>query len=145
MSQNIETVLEILRNEVEGNTNSALEKMTRDYSMTWMYKGNQGIFPKSKLNVKEKLKEVYSIQNRKYEIMNITESDNVVMVELIESYPDPNKSKTHRTPLVLVLEMEKGKIKTGRHYCDPNISYETLSEEILKNAYRDSSPKLVIE
>ena len=44
--------------------------------------------------------------------------------------------KVYRTPLVIVLEMEKGKIKKGRHYCDPDLSYLYLTEKQIKKVYK---------
>jgi ketosteroid isomerase-like protein len=129
-STNIQTVLEILEDERSGRVKEALAKMTSDYSMTWVYqKSNGELFPKSENNMETELEEVYHIKGREYDIKNITESEHVVMVELVESYPDPDTGKVYRTPLVLVLEMENGKIKRGRHYCDPKVSYLFLSKE----------------
>ena len=145
MSKNLDTVLAILKNEADGDVSAALEKMTSDYSMTWMYRGKYALFPASQVNVKKELKEIYPIRGRKYRIKNTAEGENVVMIELIESYPDPTTGKLHQTPLVLVLEMEDGKIKTGRHYCDPKLSHEDLSEEQLGQGYRNSPDKQVIE
>jgi len=144
MSKNIEIVMAILKNEVDGDVSSALEKMTNDYSMTWMYKGKQELFPQSKNDIREELGNVYPIRGRKYEIKNIAEGEDVVMVELIESYPDPQGKVLHKTPLVLVLEMEGEKIKTGRHYCDPRLSHEDLSDRDIEQAYVSSPTKTVI-
>ncbi len=108
MSTNIELVLGILKDEVWGDISAALQKMSDDYSMTWMYKGKLEIFPESKKDLKEELQEVYPIKGRRYEIKNIAEGENVVMVELVESYPNSENGGLHQTPLVLVLEMEEG-------------------------------------
>ncbi len=146
MSKNIEVVLEILKNEVDGDWSAALEKMSPEYSMTWMYKGKTELFPQSKKDIEAELKEdIYPIKRRKYEIKNIAEGENVVMVELIESYPDPKSPKLYQTPLVLVLEIKEGMIRTGRHYCDPKLSHEELSEKTIADAYKDTSTKMVIE
>ncbi len=145
MSKNTDVVLEILKNEVEGDVFAALKKMKSDYSMTWMYKGKHEIFPESKKDIEGELQEVYKIKGRKYEIKHIVEGQDVVMVELIESYTNPETGKLHRTPLVLVLEMEGWEIRTGRHYCDPQISHEELSSEILERAYKGTPTEIVIE
>lgn len=144
MSKNIEVALAILKNEVDGDVAAALQKMSKEYSMTWMYKGRHELFPQSKVDVEQELGEVYPIKGRKYEIKNIAEGENVVMVELIESYPDQKDGFLHQTPLVLVLEMEEGKIKTGRHYCDPQISFEKLTQEDLDRAYKGAVTKILI-
>lgn len=142
---NIETVLEILKNEVDGDISAALQKMTVDYSMTWMYQGSKALFPTTGKNVEADMKEAYPIKGRKYEIKNIAEGQDVVMVELIESYPDPSTKEMHVTPLVLVLEMQDHKIKTGRHYCDPRLSFEKIDPSTLEQAYKDTQTKKVIE
>ena len=135
-SKNIRIVLEILEDERSGRVKEALQKMTSDYSMTWMYQTKSGeLFPKSKNDIDKELENVYQIKGRKYDIKNITENDTVVMVELVESYPDPETSKVYRTPLVLVLELVDGKIKKGRHYCDPKISYLYLTKEEIDKIY----------
>ena len=55
------------------------------------------------------MNDIYAITGRDYNIRHITEADNVVMVELIESYPGPKDREEFRTPLVLVLEIENEK------------------------------------
>lgn len=137
ISANIKTVLEILNDERSGRVKEALEKMTLDYSMTWVYQTSSGeIFPRSEKNFERELENIYQIKDREYDIKNITENDAVVMIELVESYPDPETTKVYRTPLVLVLEMEKGKIKKGRHYCDPKISYLYLTKDEIDKIYK---------
>ena len=138
-SENIKIVLNILNDEVRGDWRSALKKLHRNYSMTWMYKAvkTNKLFPSTgHNNIKDELKEVYPIKGRKYDIKNIGEGKDVVMVELIESYPDPITKKIYRTPLVLVLKFKGGKIITGRHYCDPRISYLHLSRKGVEKIYK---------
>ncbi|MEK7138511.1 MAG: nuclear transport factor 2 family protein [Patescibacteria group bacterium] len=136
-SKNIETVYAILKDEIRGDIKSAIKKMAGDYSMTWMYQTKKGeLFPATGKDIKTQMKEAYPIKGREYNIKNIAEGKNVVIVELIESYPDPKTKKVYRTPLVLVLEMRDGKIKTGRHYCDPKISYLNLSEKKIRTAFK---------
>jgi ketosteroid isomerase-like protein len=146
-SKNIQTVIDILRDEVRGDTRSALRKMTGQYTMTWVYETPVGkLFPRTKVTKGTDLDDAYIIQGRKYEIMHFTENKNTVIVELIESYPDPDTGKVYRTPLVLVLEMKNGKIETGRHYCDPRLSYRHLTPAQVKKAFAGTSkPILVIE
>ncbi|MEK7193033.1 MAG: nuclear transport factor 2 family protein [Patescibacteria group bacterium] len=137
MSPNVKIVLSILQDEIDGNVKSAINKMHPNYSMTWMYKTKNGtLFPSSRPNFKAEMNDIYAITGRDYDIRHITEADNVVMVELIESYPDPKTGEEFRTPLVLVLEIENEKIKTGRHYCDPQIPYLHLSKDELVKIYK---------
>ncbi len=146
-SKNIQTVIDILQDEVRGDTKRALKKMSKKYTMTWVYETSKGkLFPRTAVTGNIDLDDAYVIRSRKYEIMNFTESKNTVMVELIESYPDPETKKVYRTPLVLVLKMKNGKIETGRHYCDPRLSYRNLTPTQAKKAFASNSkPLLVIE
>jgi ketosteroid isomerase-like protein len=144
-SENIKTVLEILKNEVDGDIPSALAKMTEDYSMTWMYRGRKELFPSTGNDVEEEMGDVYVIKGRKYDIRNIAEGDGVVKLELIESYPDADTEKEYRTPLVIVLEMDGGRIRKGRHYCDPAISYEHLEKEKIEEGYKGTRSKMIID
>ncbi len=130
-------VLSILQDEIDGNTKAALGKMHPGYSMTWMFKAKSGeFFPSSRPDFTAELAEAYAITGREYDIKHITEAADTIFVELIESYPDPASGEVFHTPLVLVLEIEDGKIKTGRHYCDPDISYAHLSAEQIKKAFK---------
>jgi ketosteroid isomerase-like protein len=137
-SKNVQEVLNVLQDEANGNVKSALSRLTDDYSMTWVYQKKDGtFFPTTGKNIDDELAEVYPIRNRKYIIKNIAEGEGVVMVELIESYPDPDTGVVYRTPLVLVLEIKNNKIRTGRHYCDPNLSYANLPEAKIESLYKN--------
>lgn len=137
LSRNVKTVIEILGDEIRGNVQSALKKITKDYSMTWIYRTKNGkLFPRTSNNISKELRQVYPIKNRVYKIINVAEGKNVVMIEMVESYPDPKTKKMYRTPQVIVLEMENGKIRKGRHYCDPDLSYLHLTEKQIRQAYK---------
>lgn len=143
VKRNIQTVLDILHDEVVGDVKAALAKMSRDYSMTWMYIQNDRLFPSTGKAIQDELQDVYRLKGREYVIMNIATGDNVVIVEMIESYPDPETGKVFRTPLVLVLKIQEGKIRTGRHYCDPHLSVMELEEKTILEAYKDSKGPLI--
>ena len=144
-SNHVQIVLDILKNEADGDVRSALEKMASDYKMTWVYEGKNGeLFPTTGDNVHEELDDVYPIKGREYDIRNIAEGENVVMIEMIESYPDPETGQIYRTPQVIVLEFNNDKIRTGRHYTDPRLSYKELSKEQIQTALRDTDSKLII-
>ncbi len=137
LSENVQLVLEILNDEVSGNTGSALKKLHSNYTMTWVYKNNKGkLFPNFKKPSTRNMKNVYAVKDRHYDIKNIAEGKNIVMIELVESYSNPETHKKYRTPLVLILHLKKGKIITGRHYCDPNISYLHLSKKQVDKAFK---------
>lgn len=111
--------------------------MADDYSMTWVYKHpkTSKLIPKVKTDVSKEMAKVYVIKDRKYDIKNITANEKVVMIEMIESYTDPETKKLMRTPQVIVLEFRDGKISKGRHYCDPNLSCLDLDDETLESIY----------
>lgn len=46
-SQNIQTILHILQDEANGDVRAALNKMAKDYRMTWVYKSKDELFPKN--------------------------------------------------------------------------------------------------
>jgi len=144
-SKNLKAVLEILRDEVKGDVSAALRKMTKDYTMTWMYQSGKEVFPSTKIDMEKELEEVYPIKGRQYDIRNIAEGKGVVMIELIESYPDPETKKVYRTPLVLVLEMRNGKIKKGRHYTDPRLSFMYLKKSQIEKGLKKTPSKKIIK
>jgi ketosteroid isomerase-like protein len=144
-SLNIQAAIDILQDEANGDVASALAKMAKDYRMTWMYKAKDELFPKTGDDVHSELNDVYPIQGRQYDIRNITEGEGVVMIEMIESYPDPETGKVYRTPQVIVLEFKDGLIRTGRHYTDPDLSYMQLPAEQIDSALRDTKAKIFIE
>lgn len=130
-------VLEILRDEIRGDVLSALKKMDKKYSMTWVYKSPRGkLFPRTKPDFNREMKDVYRIKGREYDIKNIAEGKNIVIIEMVESYPDNKTKKIYRTPLVIVLEIKNGKILKGRHYCDPHLSYLNLTKKQIKGIYK---------
>lgn len=146
LSKNIQTVIDILRDEVDGDIAAALKKMTKDYTMTRVDAGIDGkkIFPTTKKDIRKDMKEAYVIRGRQYDIRNIAEGKEVVFVELIESYPNPKTKKVYRTPLVLVLEMKNGKIRTGRHYLDPRLSGKHLTKAQVEGAYKNHRGSLLV-
>ena len=119
--------------------------MTNDYSMTWMCQGKSALFPTTGKNAESEMEKVYPIKGRRYDIRNIAEGNGVVMVELVESYPDHETGKEYRTPLVLVLEMKDGKIRKGRHYCDPKVSLLYLSEKQVEQGLKGTASKTIID
>jgi len=134
--KNKEVILKTLIYEINGDIDAVLKHLHKDYSMTWVYIRKDGILFPSETLRDIHLEEVYKIKGRKYEIKHIIAEGNVVMAELIESYPDPKTKVVYRTPMVIVWEFKNGKIKRGRHYCDPKLSYENLTEKKVGKIYK---------
>ncbi len=63
-SKNIQTVLDILKDEVDGDIEAALKKITKDYTMTWVYKTKKELFPTEKITSRKDLKDIYPIKGR---------------------------------------------------------------------------------
>lgn len=134
---NAALVRKILQYEITGEVGKALKLLAPGYTMTWVYLGRRGkLFPQTTADVQGELEEVYPIRGRRYDIKHIATGRGVVMVELVESYPDLKTKKVYRTPLVIVLEIRKGKISKGRHYCDPRLSYLYLTKRQVARAFR---------
>jgi limonene-1,2-epoxide hydrolase len=137
IATNQKIVSGILHDEVVGNWQDALTKLDKNYSMTWVNQSLGELFRTIKRgeNFEGLIKNAYAIKGRNYDVKNIASNDTCVMVELVESYPDPETKKIFRTPLVLVLECADGKIVKGRHYYDPTLSSMFLSEEKIDSLY----------
>ncbi len=143
----IDTVIKILQAEVDGDFKCAMGMMSESYTQTWMYETEKGaLFPSVVKPKESEMKDVYEISGRSYTIYDIAENNNTVYVECIESYPKQNSDGYHKTPLILVVKFNsEDKIEAGRHYCDPKLSYKTLSEEEISKAYLGQEPILIIK
>ncbi len=124
-------IIKLLQLEADGNSEEAMNYLSDNYKMTWMYKTKSKTFPQVRVDkdFKNKMEEVYSYTEREYKIYSILENDNIVTAEIVESYFDKSKNKKHVTPIAFVWTFDKdGKVETGKHYCDPDISYESLED-----------------
>lgn len=137
-SKNKEVVLSILQDEIRGDWKNALEKLHKNYSMTWINKSLGKLFRcvRRDKNFNARIKVAYATEGRIYDIKNILANNTCVMIELVESYPDIKTKKTFRTPLVLVLKLKGGKIIRGRHYYDPALPRLHLSRQKIRSIYK---------
>lgn len=125
------TIIKLLQLEADGDSGEAMNYLSDNYKMTWMYKTKNKTFPQVKVDkdFKNKMEEVYAYKQREYKIYSILENDNIVTAEIVESYYDGSKNIRHVTPIAFVWTFdEDGEVETGKHYCDPDISYESLEE-----------------
>ncbi len=144
-SKNIQLILDVLEDEVSGRVKEAAKKIHPQYTNTYMNNCFNKLFNRTKASSSDDLEDIYKIKGRKYEIYNITESENVVITEMIESYPDSKTGKIYRTPQVVVSEFKDGLIKTGRHYNDPSLSFMHLTKDQTDQAFINSEPIIIIE
>lgn len=139
-----QTVIKLLQYEVNGEVEKAMTLLSDIYKMTWMYKSKDTIFPQIKVdkNFKKEIEEIYKYRNREYKIYNILEKNNTVMAEIVESYDD--NGHTYVTPIAFVWTFDdEGKVLTGKHYCDPEISHNTISKSEMDKVF-DKEPILKI-
>lgn len=85
----------------------------------------------------ELMNEAFKIKGRKFIFKTIVADEDTqkVIVEFIESYPDPNSGKEFRTPQVAIIEFNNGLIHRTRHYLDPRISYLYLAADEVEKAF----------
>ncbi|MCB1474841.1 MAG: hypothetical protein H6883_02645 [Rhodobiaceae bacterium] len=131
--KNKNIALSLLDDEASGNLTEALKKLHPKYSMTWMYVDKYGNkFPEHRGVEEEDFEPIYDIIGREYHIKNVISNSDVVMIEVVESYPSQQSDGSYSkfvTPEVIVLEFVRGKVRRGRHYCDPRVSHLHVPEK----------------
>ena len=135
----IQLVLDSFEAERSGDSEKGLSLISDDFKVTEMFLGKGGAFPRFEgEELRKSIQEVYKIEGREYVFKNIAadEENGVVFVEFVESYPDPKTGKVYRTPQVAVVEVKNGKLYRTRHYTDPRLSHENLSEEDIEEAFK---------
>jgi hypothetical protein len=145
--KNSNTIISLLKYEVEGNVQDALKLLSDEYVMVWMFKSKNTYFPSVKVdkNFNKKIEDAYSYLGREYKIYSMLENGNIVSAEIVESYLDNDSKKIRCTPISFVWTFdEDGKVLTGKHYCDPVISYEDLSAINFNDIY-GKEPILIIK
>lgn len=83
------------------------------------------------------MEQAFKIKGREFVFKTIlADSDQqIVVVEFIESYPDPKTGQVYRTPQVAICEIKDGKIFRTRHYMDPRLSFMEISQAQIEEAY----------
>jgi len=134
----INFVLDSFAAEKDGDFEKGLSLIDDDFKVTEMFLINDEPFASiSGEDIKESIKKVYKIEGREYIFKNIAadEEKGVVFVEFVESYPDPKTGQVYRTPQVAVVSVKDGRLYRTRHYTDPRLSFEKLSEEDVDKAF----------
>ena len=124
----IELVLTSFDSERQMDIQKGLELVSEDYKMTDMMISNDGktLFPSiSAADARAMMNEVYQIKERKYRFVNVVAEaeKGVVVVEFVETYPDPQTGQLYCTPQVAICEVVEGKIRRTRHYMDPRTTF----------------------
>lgn len=135
----IQLVLSSFDAERQNNIEKGLELVTDDFTVTEMSLGNSGdkLFPSvTAEEVRKMIGQVYQIQERKYQFVNAMadEAKQTVMIEFVETYPDPKTGQLYRTPQVAVCELKDGRIRRTRHYNDPRVSFVDVTQEDIDKA-----------
>ncbi len=83
------------------------------------------------------MKEAFSIKGRQFVFKTIVadEQTQTVVIEFIESYPDPKSGQVYTTPQVSICKITDGKISSTRHYMDPRLSFMNLSNDVIEHAF----------
>ena len=135
----VKLVLTSFELERNGDVEKAKSLLHQDFKVTEMSEWYDGTIFKSLTGreVKELMKKAFAFKGREFDFKNVVsnEKDQTVLVEFVESYPDPKSGKVYRTPQVAVCEVKDGKIFRTRHYNDPRLSYKYLSEEDVNIAF----------
>lgn len=115
------------------------EYITEDFTVTEMTLGKDGNhFPSLTGEELDNLMNLaFKIEGREYEFKTVVadEETQTVIVEFIESYPDPKTGKIYRTPQISVCNIKNGKIFRTRHYMDPRLSFENIDEETMNEVF----------
>ena len=122
-------------NDIVGNS----KLLHDDFAVTDMMIGvNNDQFPRlSGQKLHDLINKAFKIKGREFIFKNVVTDENkqLVIVEFIESFPDPKTGNVYRTPQIAVCEVKDGKIYRTRHYMDPRLSFEFLSVEEVEKAF----------
>jgi len=88
-------------------------------------------------NLQQLIKTAFKIKNRDYQFKTIVADvkTQTVVVEFVESYPDPSSGKVFRTPQVAICSFKDGRLYRTRHYMDPRLPYKYLNSSIINKAF----------
>lgn len=118
---------------------TGLDLIDEDFTVTEMIYGEDGKHLPS-LNgepLRDLMGLAFTTKDRDYVFKSVVadEQTQTVIVEFIESYPDPATGQVYRTPQISVCQVKDGKIHRTRHYMDPRLSFEHLSESQIDSAF----------
>ena len=132
-------VLDSFIAEKNNDINEGRECITEDFTVTEMTLGKDGNhFPSLTGEELDNLMNLaFKIEGREYEFKSIVadEKTQTVIVEFIESYPEPKTGQIYRTPQISVCKIKSGKIFRTRHYMDPRLSFENIDEETMNEVF----------
>ncbi len=135
----LKLVLGSFEAERQNDVTRGLELVADDFKATEMSMGNRGnvLFPYvSAGTARKSIGEVYQIKDRKYQFVNAMadESKQTVMIEFVESYPNPKTGQLYLTPQVAVCEVRDNKIYRTRHYNDPRVPFSDVTQQDVDSA-----------
>lgn len=88
-------------------------------------------------DLEHQIKIAFPIKGREFVFKSILVDvkDQKVIVEFIESYPDPVTKQVYKTPQIAICEIKDGLIHRTRHYMDPRLSYDNISETEIESCF----------
>lgn len=132
-------VLSSFMAEKHRDLKAGLECIDDDFRVTEMtYSENNEHFSSlSGKKLRELMGFAFKTEGREYEFKSIVadEETQTVIVEFIESYPDPKTGQVYRTPQISVCNIKNGKIFRTRHYMDPRLSFANISKKEIDSAF----------
>jgi hypothetical protein len=99
---------------------------------------SQEVLPRlSGKKLRQTIGKAFQIGGREFIFKTIvaSESTQTVIVEFIESYPEPSTHRVYRTPQVAICEFKADKLYRTRHYMDPRLSFEYLAQAVIEKAF----------
>jgi ketosteroid isomerase-like protein len=135
----IELVLTSYQAEKEGDVNENKKLLHENFEVVDMvYETEAAFFPRLQGEQLDALMtSAFKIKGRQFEFKTVIadEQQQKVVVEFVESFPDPKTGNIYRTPQVSICIVRDGKIFRTRHYMDPRLSFAFLSTETIENAF----------
>ncbi len=126
--------------EKDQDIQAGLESVDEEFKVTEMVSSKDGNhFPSlSGEKLRGLMKLAFKTKGRQYIYKSVVadEESQTVIVEFIESYPDPKTGQVYRTPQISVCQIKNGRIFGTRHYMDPRLSFENLSDSQIESAFK---------
>lgn len=134
-----ELVLASFNAERSNNIAAGKQLITEDFKVTEMSLGNDGLQRLPSVwasGARDMIDEAYQYAKREYQFVHVVvdEPKQTVIVEFVETYPDPQTGQIYRTPQVAVCEIKDGKIYRTRHYNDPRVSFANITQTEIDQA-----------
>lgn len=135
-----ELVLNSFIAEKNMDIQAGLKSVDEEFKVTEMVASKDGnhLPSLSGKKLRDLMKLAFKTEGRQYTFKSVLadEESQTVIVEFIETYPDPKSGQIYRTPQISVCSIKNGKIFRTRHYMDPRLSFENLTESQIESSFQ---------